>query len=208
MTPDLTFRPMTVADVPDVVRIHGAGFKGFFLTFLGPGFLRQLYLGVVKDPSGIAVVAESNGAPIGFVVGTSEPAGLYKRLLRLRLVPFAFYAALAVLRKPSAAPRLLRALTRSKHAPDPSTRCGEMMSLAVLPSAQVKGVGTHLVEEFIAELRRRNALGIVMTTDALNNDKVNRLYIHLGFNRSRTFTTPEGRQMNEYRIDIGPEPQA
>ena len=41
-----------------------------------------------------------------------------------------------------------------------------------------------------------------LTTDRLGNDAANRFYQQLGFTRSRTYVTPEGREMQEYLIDL------
>lgn len=195
-------RPMTAADVREVVRVHIEAFPKFFLTFLGPGFLRELYRGILRDPAGIAVVAERAGICTGFVAGSSEPAGLYGRLLKRRLIPFAFHAALAFLRKPSAAPRLLRALARPASAPATSSGRAELMSLAVLPGNRGGGTGARLVDAFVARARSHGAGTVYLTTDAMHNDAVNDFYVRLGFVRARSFTTPEGRAMNEYEINI------
>ena len=193
-----TIRRMTVADVPAVVRVHIEAFPNFFLTFLGPGFLRELYRGIVRDPSGIAFVAERDGVCGGFVAGTFEPAGFYRRLLKRRLIPFAWHAWWAFLRKPSVAPRLLRAFTRPAEAPSSATRRAELMSLAVLPGNRGGGTGARLVEAFVESARDHGAATVFLTTDAMHNDAVNDFYVRLGFVRSRGFATPEGREMNEY----------
>jgi ribosomal protein S18 acetylase RimI-like enzyme len=198
----ITIRPMTVQDVRDVARVHIEAFPGFFLTFLGAGFLRELYRGIVKDPAGIAFVAETDGVCAGFVAGSTEPAGFYKRLIKRRIVPFAWHAGWAFLRKPTAAPRLLRAFTRSAEAPPADTRRAELMSLAVLPGNQGTGLGARLVEAFVATARERHASAVYLTTDAANNNAVNTFYQRLGFTPSRTFTTPESRQMNEYELRL------
>lgn len=194
----MSIRAMTIADVPAVVHVHMEAFPNFFLTFLGRGFLRELYRGIVRDPSGIAFVAERDGAISGFVAGTYEPAGLYRRLLKRRLIPFAWHAGWAFLRKPTAAPRLLRALTKSKSAASSEGRRAELMSLAVLPGNRGGGTGARLVETFVDSARNHGAATVFLTTDAMHNDAVNDFYVRLGFVRSRGFTTPEGRAMNEY----------
>ena len=191
-------RRMTVADVPAVVRVHMESFPNFFLTILGRGFLHELYRGIVRDPSGIAFVAERDGVPAGFVAGTFEPAGLYARLLKRRLIPFGWHAAWAFLRRPSAAPRLLRAVTRPKSAASAESGRAELMSLAVLPGSRGGGTGARLVNSFVETARNHGATTVFLTTDAMHNDAVNDFYVRLGFVRSRGFTTPEGRAMNEY----------
>lgn len=40
--------PMDVEDVPTIIRIHMDSFANFFLTFLGPAFLKELYVGTIE----------------------------------------------------------------------------------------------------------------------------------------------------------------
>lgn len=195
----ITIRRMTIADIPAVVRVHIEAFPNFFLTFLGPGFLRELYRGIVRDPAGIAFVAEGgDGVCGGFVAGTFEPAGFYRRLLKRRLIPFAWHAGWAFLRKPDVAPRLLRAFTRPAKASSSASHRAELMSLAVLPGNRGGGTGARLVDAFVESARDHGAATVFLTTDAMHNDAVNDFYVRLGFTLSRGFTTPEGRVMNEY----------
>lgn len=76
------------------------------------------------------------------------------------------------------------------------------MSLAVSPDAQRSGVGRTLNHAFLEEASRRGAKRVLLTTDRIGNDSVNRFYEKEGFRISRTFVTPEGRQMNEYEIAL------
>ena len=41
---------------------------------------------------------------------------------------------------------------------------------------------------------------INLETDAENNDAVNRFYVKNGFELARSYFSPEGREMNEYRF--------
>jgi len=79
---------------------------------------------------------------------------------------------------------------------------GTLMSLGVLPEEQGRGIAQALVKEFLSEATRRGLAEVNLTTDRLNNEEVNRFYQQLGFGVVRTFTTPEGRQMNEFRIRL------
>ncbi|MFZ2360463.1 MAG: GNAT family N-acetyltransferase [Anaerolineae bacterium] len=188
-------------DIPGVVAVHQAGFQGFFLTFLGPTFLHELYSAILADGDGIGFVAEVENHVGGFVMGTAQPAGFYRRLLRQRWWRFAWAAMLPVLRQPRIIPRLLRAFSM----PDQATKHvgrGTLMSIAVAPDAQGKGVGQALVRAFLVEAVRRDLRQVDLTTDQDNNDAVNRFYQNLGFVRECTFTTPEGRAMNEYVIRL------
>lgn len=194
----VTLRPMTNEDAADVVAIHLAAFPGFFLTFLGPRFLRELYRGIVSDAAGIAWVAEEEGRVLGFVAGTDSPSRFYRRLIERRVLRFAVAAAVPFLRRPSILPRLLRAFRKPAERGEASERRAELMSLAVAPSGQGSGAGALLVERFLEEARRRGVETVCLTTDAVANEKVNRFYERLGFTRARELTTAEGRRMNEY----------
>jgi GNAT superfamily N-acetyltransferase len=190
---------MIVQDVGEVVMIHQRAFPTFFLSFLGPGFLFELYSAVASDVARIAFVSHRAGELVGFVAGTVEPASFYRRLLRRRWWRFVVASLWPALRRPSTVPRLLRALRK------PSESCkrvdhAELMSVAVSPKAQGTGVGKLLVEAFVAEARRRNAKAVYLTTDGVGNEAANVFYRRLGFHCSRTFLTPEGRSMNEYEI--------
>lgn len=197
-------RTMEARDLPFIVRVHLASFRGFFLTFLGPAFLLELYSGILADPSGIAFVAQDDGQIVGFVAGASESAGLYSRLLRHRWWRFALVSLAPVLRNPRIVPRLLRAIKKPKLERAAGNE-GTLMSIAVLPEKQGRGIGQALVQAFLAEAIRRGLSKVNLTTDKVDNDAVNLFYQRLGFVCVRHFTTPEGRPMNEYEIALPPK---
>jgi ribosomal protein S18 acetylase RimI-like enzyme len=197
-------RRMLEDDVVKTVPVHMQSFPGFFLSFLGEHFLREFYTGVVRNPSSIAYVCVEAGRIQGFIVGTCEPAGFYRRLLRGRWCQFGIAAAKPFLRNPRILPRLLRALGKSKEL-EYGPGVGTLISLAVLPNAQSEGLGRSLVQAFLEDARSRKLLEVNLTTDALANEIVNRFYLHLGFRLHKTFTTPEGRKMNEYRMLLSQE---
>jgi ribosomal protein S18 acetylase RimI-like enzyme len=197
----MSVRLMLMADIPGVVDIHLQSFPGFFLSFLGCRFLRELYFGILKDPAGIAYVYEDQGRMLGFVAGTSHPAGFYSRLLYRRWWRFALAALAPVLKSPMIILRLLRAIRKPQ---DVSSQpgVGTLMSIAVSPEAQGRGLGQVLVKAFLEGAIDRKLKHVDLTTDRNNNDSVNQFYQRMGFRCSRTFVTPEGREMNEYVIDL------
>jgi len=193
-------RLMKPSDVDAVVKVHTQAFHGFFLTFLGAAFLRELYSGLLLDASGIAYVYD-DGAVRGFVAGTDNSAGFYMRLLRQRWWRFGLASVGAILRRPSIIPRLLRAV----RVPAQDTlheRRGILMSIAVYPDFQGKHCGSCLVNAFLSAALQRNLAEVILTTDQDNNERANYFYQKLGFELARSFITPEGRRMNEYIIDL------
>jgi len=196
---------MVLSDLVRVVNVHIDSFPGFFLSFLGSAFLRQLYTAALADPSGISFVAVSEKGPVGFIVGTTQPSGFYRRLLRQRWWRFVLASAAPALTHPRIIPRLLRALSIPGQATQQKGR-GTLMSIAVLPEVQGDGTGQALVRSFLKEAGRRGLHQVDLTTDRDNNEAANRFYQKLGFICERTYTTPEGRVMNEYVIDVAAAP--
>jgi len=196
--------PLRATDVPQVVRLHLSSFPGFFLSFLGPPFLRLYYEGIASYPHAVGLVyrLEEPGQPIvGFVCGTLGPSSFYSYLIRTRLLRFALAAAGAALRKPSIIPRLVRALTypsQTTSAHDSAT----LTSIAVHPKYQNRGVGSALMKAFLEAMRARQVRSVYLTTDRDHNQPVNDFYQRHGFRIQRCFTTPEGRAMNEYVIEL------
>ncbi len=201
----IQIRPMKINDVAKVIEVHLLGFSGFFLTFLGPAFLRELYNATIYDPSGIAFVAEYQGNISGFVSGTTEPGGFYRRLLRKRWWGFAMAALIPLTKRPSIIFRLLRAFSKPGEAKN-KMGCGTLMSLAVTPDSKGQGIGEALVYAYLKESSLQGLKCVNLTTDRDNNEQVNFFYQKLGFVCNRTYTTPEGRVMNEYLYSLNEMP--
>jgi ribosomal protein S18 acetylase RimI-like enzyme len=76
------------------------------------------------------------------------------------------------------------------------------MSIAVLPEWQGKGIGRSLLNAFLDAANQAGCSWVKLTTDRENNASVNAFYINAGFTVRRSFSTPEGRLMNEYIIAL------
>lgn len=192
---------MQADQIKNVVEVHLQSFPNFFLTFLGRNFLSELYRGLLDDPSGIALVTMADDRLAGFVVGTTQPAGFYGRLLKKRWWRFALAACGPLAKRPGSLPRLLRAARLPQQVTRAEDR-GTLMSIAVLPGMQGRGIGQILVRSFLAEAKRRGLARVDLTTDKNNNAAVNVFYQRLGFALNRSYITPEGREMNEYMIAL------
>lgn len=184
-----------------VVEVHMQAFSDFFLTFLGPGFLKEFYKSFLYDEQGIGFVAIENGRIFGVIVGPFKPAGYFKRLLLRKWYAFCFASIGAVLRKPKVIKRLLRAVFYRGQAPQGKDRA-LLSSIAVSPDAQGKGVGKALVMKWLDAVSARGGKGAFITTDAENNNSVNSFYHSLGWKLESTYETSEGRKMNRYVYDF------
>ena len=193
-------RTMTAADVERTIEVHLSAFPGFFLSFLGPRFLRRFYAEAVALGE-IALVAVWQGRVVGFVMGSVDPGAFFKSLLRRRVLAFALATIPAVVRRPTVILRLTRALLKPQQARKPSGTA-TLMSLGVAEATQGLGLGKLLVERFLVEASRRGARKVDLTTDKVDNERTNTFYRKLGFAVAREIVTPEQRVLNEYEIDL------
>jgi GNAT superfamily N-acetyltransferase len=180
-----------------VVDIHLRAFPSFFLSFLGPRFLREFYANFVHDPCGIAFVAREGERLLGAVVGAEHAAGFYKRLLAKRWWAFCFASLNALRRRPLIGLRLVRAVLYRGDVPR-GVSGALFSSIAVSPEAQGLGVGRLLVARWLSEAKRRGVSACYLTTDAERNNAVNRFYVQGGWKLDSVIRTPEGRKMNRY----------
>lgn len=95
--------------IDEIVTIHLNTFTGFFLTFMGRGFLKQMYQSYCDHEGSGLLVAEDNGKSIGFVAYSSNFSDLYKFMIKTRLVQFGWYSIGAFFRRPSAFMHIIKA---------------------------------------------------------------------------------------------------
>lgn len=188
--------------VDAIVDIHMNTFTGFFLTFLGKGFLKQLYKGFMEHEKSGMIVAFEEDKLIGFLAYSKELSEFYKYLIKRKLLLFVWYALGAFFRKPKVLFRLLRAFTYSEDSKR-TEKYVELSSVGVLPSSKRMGVGSKMIEYLITIVDKDKFDYIKLETDRDNNDQVNSFYVKNGFELERSYETPEGRRMNEYRFYVG-----
>lgn len=185
--------------INDIVTIHLNTFTGFFLTFMGRGFLKQLYCSYCEhDESGL-LVAEENGKVVGFLAYSGNFSGLYKFMIKTRLIPFGWYSAGAFFRRPSAFMHIIKAFLKPSEVKR-EEKYIELSSIGVDPVIKNKGVGSRLIDELKQIVDFNKFAYITLETDAINNDGAIHFYEKNGFVKERMFETDEGRKMYEYRF--------
>lgn len=184
--------------INDIVSIHLDTFQGFFLTFMGRGFLKLMYRSYVEYKNSGVLAAFENEKPVGFLAYSGDLSGLYKYMIRKRLIPFAWYSLGAFFRKPTVFMRLVRALLKPEETKR-KEKYVELASIGVAPNIKSKGVGSQLIDALKSKVDFNEYAYITLETDAENNDGANRFYQKNGFVRVREFETNEGRKMFEYR---------
>jgi len=190
--------------INDIVSIHLRTFTGFFLTFMGRGFLNQMYRSYCEDKESGLFVAKDGDKPIGFLAYSGDLSGLYKYMIKKRLIQFAWYSFFAFLRKPSVFIRIIRAFLKPSESKR-NERYVELASIGVDPDDKAKGIGSRLITELKAKVDFNEYAYITLETDAINNDIAIHFYEKNGFVLEREFKTREGRRMNEYRYTLNNE---
>lgn len=189
--------------VENIVDIHMKTFTGFFLTFLGKGFLKQLYAGFMEHAESNVIVAfDEEEKVIGFLAYSEQLSAFYKYLIKRRLFQFAWFAFCAFLKKPKILFRLLRAFTYSEGSKREEAYI-ELSSIGVLPEKKNFGVGSKMIELFKQQYSNSSFAYIKLETDRDNNEAANHFYQKNGFVLAHSYETPEGRGMNEYRLYLG-----
>jgi colanic acid biosynthesis glycosyl transferase WcaI len=199
---DYSLTALSSEHIPSAVEIHLQAFPEFFLTFLGPRFLREFYRSFLDDSTGVGFVAcTPAGEVVGVIVGPYQPKGYFKRLLRRRWWAFSLASVNAIVKDITCVSRIARAVFyRGDFSPGPPRAL--LSSIAILPAVQGRGLGKSLLHAWLMDVRRRGAAGCYLTTDARANDGVNLFYQRQGWRLASSFTTPEQREMNRYVFDF------
>lgn len=185
--------------INEIVTIHLNTFTGFFLTFMGRGFLKQMYQSYCDyDESGL-LVAEEDGKALGFLAFSSNFSGLYKFMIKTRLIQFGWYSTGAFFRRPSAFMHIISAFLKPGEAKR-EEKYVELSSIGVDPNVKSKGIGSKLIDALKDNVDFDKYAYINLETDAVDNEGAIHFYEKNGFVRERMFETDEGRKMYEYRF--------
>lgn len=146
-------RPMTAADMSQVIALQTAFLEGSVVTELGDGFLARFYAAALQHPATIALVAvEDVGLIVGFAVATLDLRA-FKRHMNRRVL---LYVAVALL--PPVRWRLLWSVASGLVDSEPQPYvAAELMLLVVDSRVRRRGIGRQLVQRFEAECRRAGA---------------------------------------------------
>ncbi|POP30141.1 GNAT family N-acetyltransferase, partial [Lactonifactor longoviformis] len=134
--------------IQEVVNIHMNSFTGFFLTFMGKGFLNQMYSSYCKHVDSGLLVAFEEDKPIGFLSYSGDFSGLYLFMIKTKLIFFVWFGLGAFFRKPIVFTRLIKAFLKPNEVKR-KEKYVELSSIGVIPGAKSKGVGSQLIKALI-----------------------------------------------------------
>ena len=166
--------------IDEIVTIHLNTFTGFFLTFMGRGFLSQMYQSYCDhDESGL-LVAEEDGNALGFLAFSSNFSGLYKFMIKTRLIQFGWYSIGAFFRRPSAFMHIISAFLKPGEAKR-EEKYVELSSIGVDPDVKSKGIGSKLIDALKDNVDFNKYAYINLETDAVDNEGAIHFYEKNGF---------------------------
>lgn len=164
----MTVRPMLASDAAAVAALHQSHLAGL-LHDLGTTVATRFYQAALALPDTVALVT---GEPAqGYVFGTTEADGFYRRVLRQ--APWSLGPRLAA--HLCARPSLLRSLL----APGRPASGPELLFVALAPQLRGAGHGGRLLRAFETELARRGCDGYELSVEADNGGAI-AVYEHLG----------------------------
>lgn len=200
---EIIISPMQQEHIMAAVEIHIKSFPGFFSTILGSKYVSIVYSELIKLPDRVAFVAQDKDQELmGFIIGMTDQSNFYSQMLKKHWLKIALASLQAVIRKPQLISRLLRALLYPRESRKASANA-LLLSIAVLPTYNGKGIGQRLLQAFLNEMEQMEIPSVCLTTDAKHNERTNHFYQESGFKIIRTYLTAEGRLLNEYLIKLG-----
>lgn len=196
----MIIRRIEKKDLPEVTRVHIAAFPNFFMTLMGPTFLKEYYYSVNKMPDGIVLGCfdeDSSGSRLlGFCAEAVVSAGFNKRMLCKRFIPFSIQSLRLLFINPGALLHFANNLTKGPDSKvsDPALY-GELLSIAVDPTVQGKGVGKALINAVEQLLLKQGQQENSLTTDAVDNNKTISFYRKNNYEVFYQFTAYPNRRM-------------
>ncbi|MBI2496033.1 MAG: GNAT family N-acetyltransferase [Candidatus Omnitrophica bacterium] len=170
-------RPLQARDCAQVAAIHVAARPGDVLPDLGVSFLTSLYAALLHRPDVAAFVYEERGQAEGFVLGCLNASRVMPAVLRRAWLPLGLKTCLRCVSHPRLIPLALETLAyprRSRYAGP------ELMAIAVDPSRQGRGIGTHLVAALSEWFRAQGCARYCVAVKA-KNEPATRFYRRRGF---------------------------
>lgn len=182
-------------DIPGIIDVHIQAFPHFFLTSLGPSFIKLIYKAFLNVGC-VFLVATINHEIRGFAVGVPHASGRDKVLLLsfiprliIAIIPSFFRSPIKILK------RIAFELLTSQKLPEIPNNAIVLRSIGVLQVDKGSGLAVELLKNFEDCAKKSGAQSVALTTDAINNDYVIKFYRNNGYQIANNFYQSKKRQM-------------
>lgn len=194
----IKIRKATNDDLVAIVAVHEKAFPNFFLTSLGPGFLKLYYSSVMKHDDGVLLVCNNEERVIGFCAGTLLSAGFNTHLIKANLWAYMMTSLKLVFTRPKSLLHLMKNMSKEESSQGDDGQYAELLSIGVDPTVQRSGGGTAMLKALEEEVKTRGGKKLSLTTDFNDNEKAIAFYKSLGYEPWYDFVTYPNRRM--YRM--------
>lgn len=193
----MIIRDATEDDLPEIVAVHQKAFDGFFLTRLGPAFLKELYSAFAFRASGVLrVLCSEDGRIIGFAGGAVEPDNFFPRLKKERALAFLVRALPGLIKNPVLVfKKLWYAVFYRGEKPSSLSQAALLSSIGVTPEMAGQSLGQKLLSDFEEVVGAQGVDSLFLTTDKCGNDNVVAFYLNNGYKVESEFVQADGRKM-------------
>jgi ribosomal protein S18 acetylase RimI-like enzyme len=181
-----------------IVQVHLTAFPGYFLSKLGPNFLKVYYRSIIRSKNGISlVIIEKTGEVVGFCVGSKQSLGFHTSLIKNNFPDYLLASLVIIASNPINIIRLIKNLNKKSSSAD-NGLYSEVLSIAVSPKFKAKGLGNKLLTNFENMALGYGCTEISLTTDFYNNDRIINFYFKCGYAVMDIFFAYPNRKM--YRL--------
>lgn len=193
----MLIRDATEEDLPEIVAVHQKAFDGFFLTKLGPAFLRQLYGAFAFRNGGVLrVLCSEDGRIVGFAGGAIEPGSFFHGLKKEKGLAFFIRALPGLIKNPILVfKKLWYAVFYKGETPSTLSHAALLSSICVTPEMAGMSLGKKLLVDFEEVVQYKCAGSLFLTTDKYGNDNVVAFYLKSGYKVQSEFFQADGRNM-------------
>jgi hypothetical protein len=201
-----TLRPMSEADVEQVVALHQACYPGALLTAMGPQVLLAVYRSYARSPRCVSLVAEVDGRVVAAVNGAIGE-GFVRRIARQHPLVVLVGIARVLATQPRLRELLLKRAvvvwqrTNTAAPAESPARRFNWRSQAVVPAFRGGGLIFPLIKRMIHELQARGVAEIYSTPEIDNQPS---MWIHrvLGFRRIGERISENGKQQAVFILPL------
>ena len=185
-------------DLSQIVAVHKASFKGFFLTELGDHFLTVYYDCVRKDERGILLGFYDEAELFGFCAATTLSKGFNSHLVKKNILRFSLIGLRLLITKMPSLVRLFKNFSKTDSVTPDDGKYAELLSIGVSDKKQGQGIGKKLLLQLEDEMKLKGCANLSLTTDYNNNEKAIQFYNGLGYEIFYDFIAYPNRKM--YRM--------
>lgn len=207
--PPIEVAHATEEDLRGTAFLHVTELPHGLFPRLGQGFVRRWHRAHLRSEHGTVLVARRAGTVVGFLVGTTDRRANVAWIIRehrpelvaagMRALAVRPLLALSFLA--TRAPRYARRLLRPNATPTGQSAAGAVLEAVVVDFPERgKGIGSALVEEFLAEVGRSEADRVELVTKADARGAAG-FYERAGWSRVGRHVDRDGDEVFTFRID-------